>query len=976
MKFTRLIFLLAFACQALGQNISSVTNLFALTNRPPSTINTTVIMQGRVTPGDGKGGIYVWSAASSAVIDWTNVLGSSLTGSGRWLLSLPSPTPVTSDSSKVDRVGGTATGLDSTDTDLLGTTRVNGVNLETALASKLDGSGTAGQLAVFSAPGTVGASGFSTNSVKNVGRVVLTSAELVAQSPAELAATTGGTLSFVTTTGDLTPGTGVRYWRWNSASTATTNAASSGGPIAYPYNAGTGRWESVATASLPAVSYRLMTIPALYPDAADGSPNATDPAPNIQTYWTAASTAYDAVLGPVVVDHPSGSYTGGELVFKSNVIYNSDGYWHFKKRFDTTNGVQRSTATTSRIGFANLDPVDGCFLSWGSAGGTNQYYADADKWYAGQAANITFTGKGKFIFDQNGKSLGQPNVRILDAENWVVLGGCVESWITPISTNGPGNSYGFGIGARGLYWERPIVRGGRETWQDGFHGFSGRDWLVLGGYIESGDDSLVFEAEAAGGSTLPPDEWLEDIQVIGWNANTLRARAVIIMGGVNTVTVPYANGGLRCRNIRVSGVTGKCAQLRQHAIGLASYQEAYSIWDYQITNPGTNYTDGYYTNLAVGNVGGGSGAKCTVKVVGGKITRAVMFKAGGTNYIGDSYKQDQAVTLTGIPGGSNAVVTGIVFGKPNNLVVNCAVTDFSLTMGNAAHDGTDPYQVKIAGATGCQIGPGDFLLTENSGTPIHRPYMINSASNCILTGIKFAPTTRGGAISTTDYPKSYVTGLVIEKCELGPHANGGQGILKVNGYDIGTVTYRNNTIWVGNNMAAFYFPDIEGGITNWITRFEVIDNHIMAVSGASNTRAMDIVPSGGSGTLFGMLRLTGNTLIGMTTADSAAVAQASASAFWIDGNEGGWRSKLGSVVTQTSGTSQVSVSVGTFTGLIDNTTASLPCVRVVPLGNPGSNWWIEPSTTGAFLIKTASAVGSDLNWAVSIDTSRKPLTGY
>ena len=137
MKISVLLISFWVALSALGQSqISTVTNLNALTNRPPSAVNPVVMTQGRVSSGDGKGGIYIWTPGSSATIDNTNVLGSaSLPSGGRWLLSLPSVTPLASDGSKVDRTNGVATGLSVSGPVLTGTVTVNGVNLETKLTS-------------------------------------------------------------------------------------------------------------------------------------------------------------------------------------------------------------------------------------------------------------------------------------------------------------------------------------------------------------------------------------------------------------------------------------------------------------------------------------------------------------------------------------------------------------------------------------------------------------------------------------------------------------------------------------------------------------------------------------------------------------------------------------------------------------------------------------------------------------------------
>lgn len=972
MKLPLFILSWCLALTAIGQSstIGTAPNLASLSNRPPSAINPVVITQGRVTPGDGKGGMYTWVPGNSSAIDWTNVVGSSLTSSGRWLLSLPSPTPLTSDGSKVDRTNGAAVGL-----ALTGSSTIGG-------AAIIGGSGTAGQFPAFNGTSSLGASGVSTNAARNVERVVLTSAELVATSPQDLMSTTGGTLAYVTTTGDTVAGSGARHWMWSAASTAATNFANAGGPIAYPYGSASGRWIEVEPYT--AVDARIMTMTALYPDADDGTTNPNNPTSYINSLYSAAEAAYSPTLGRVTVRHANGVFTVDELILCGKVVYESPpgGVCHFKKRSQPVGTVNRSIASTRRLGFMNLDATDGSFLSWGAAGGTNDYYQNPDNWY-GQSDDMSFTGSGKIIFDQNQKDCTLPMLRLAEVRRFWVDPGVIEVWHNDATNAVAGtttNNWAVSLGGREIVWYYPIVRNGTRTYQDGFHIGWGRDIFIFGGYGETGDDSIVCQAEAAGAFTNPPDEPLERVYIQGWRAKSNKGRAVNLHAGINWVQVPYVNRTPELKDIVVDGVVGSAGVARQSGMQIGNFQDGTGIWHYTIDNPGSGYTDGYYT-IAVGNTGGGSGAQCSVKVVGGQIVRAYMAKVSGSFRYGTGYRQDQLATVASIPGGSGAVVTGVVFGSPNNRVVRCSVRNFAIDVGSTTHDGIEPYALRIHGATDCNVGPGTFNITDNVDDPTYpansfRPYVIQSASNCVVKDVLFTPTYRGGSIAANDLPKSYVTRITFDGVTLGPHQHTGHGLCKVNGDTVGRIDWMNSTFKVNTGTAAIYLPDLESSKVCHSDYLNVQNCLFIADSGASNTRAIDFVPGGGTGNMLGQLRFTGNTLVNITGADTAAVVQAAATAYEVDGNTGGYRTKLGNVVTQTSGTSQVSVTVSTYTGLIDNTTASLPCVRVVPLGNPGSNWWVEPSTTGAFLIKTASAVGADLNWAVYVDTSRKPLTGY
>lgn len=844
----------------------------------------------------------------------------------------------------------------------------------------LSSSGVAGQFPVSTGASSLAASGFTTNALRNVMRVVLTSAELVADTPTNLMAIPGGTSAVVQTTGDTVGGSGIRTWAWNAASTAVTNTAAAGGPIAYPYGASTGRWEQVPTAGMLAPTDRVMAIPALYADDSTGTMNATDPAPTIQAYYDAASAAYDPYLGKVRVLHPAGQYTGGELVFKKNVLYWYPHVWHYRKRLQPSGTTQRSVATTARLGGATLDGTDGAFLNWNASGGTNNYFAAADNWY-GLSGGMEFGGEGKAIFDQNQKDLTQPLLRLLEVEDMLVsTPGVIECWLS-VSTNGsPSSSYAIQLCGRRVIWNCPIIRGGTVVAQDGLHIGWGNNIIINGGYSQSGDDSLAFQAEASGGSTLPPDEPLENVYVSNWNCNTLRARAAIIHAGVNWITAPYTNRTVEHRNVVVNGITGYCSKERQSAIQMGNWQDASGIWTYTIDNPGNGYTDGYYT-LNLGAVGGGSGAQCSVKVVGGQITRAVMAKVSGVWKPGTGYVQDQAVTITGMGAGSGGAVTGIAFGAPNNRVVGCAIRNFHLVSGGVTHDGVEPYAIRLHGATDSEIGPGYISVIENTNSPAHRPLFIEAAQDCTIRGVTIVASTsaglqNGGSINVTK-ARSVVDGLRVVDSKWGPIRNAGNGLMKVNGTTVGKISFERDRFVIGTGMSGFYMVDYESSKTCYTTNLNIESCEFTPVLGATSTQAVNFVPNaGGSGLVCGMFRFVGNEVTGITTFDSASVLQTACTAYEIRDNRGGYRTKLQTQVTQTSGSTTVSVPVSTYTGLIDATTASLPqIVGIVPVDYLG-NWRLRANSTTAATLETASAPSSNVLWNITIDTSRKPLTGY
>lgn len=87
-----LFLLLAITGLAQGRgDVKTTDTLITLSNFPPSSITGGVVATlGRATVGDGDGGVYTWDRSSSASVDQTNVIGSSITGTGRWLLSIGS----------------------------------------------------------------------------------------------------------------------------------------------------------------------------------------------------------------------------------------------------------------------------------------------------------------------------------------------------------------------------------------------------------------------------------------------------------------------------------------------------------------------------------------------------------------------------------------------------------------------------------------------------------------------------------------------------------------------------------------------------------------------------------------------------------------------------------------------------------------------------------------------------------------------
>lgn len=599
--------------------------------------------------------------------------------------------------------------------------------------------GVVGEIPYFFGTNSIKSSGYSTNALKFVSRVVLTATELLAVNPQMYVASVAENLAYVTTTGDSVAGSGQRHWMWDALSTASTNFVGSGGPLAWPYGASTGRWVEVKPYT--ATSARIMFMTSLYPDASDGTVNTNDPAPYFNTNILAASLAYDPVLGKVTLDWPDGLYTCNELLIRGHVRNRSLGQFHCRKRSEPVGTVNRSVATTVRLGYANQDPVDGSFLSWGDSGTNIQYYAAADNWY-GASDDIEFEGPGKFIFDQANKSLTQPALRLLEVRNFWSAPGCLEVWLAA-STNSGNNSYGIQPCGRNVVLNYPIVRGGSLTTQDGIHMGWGENIFINGAYVESGDDSIACQAEAAGGFTSPPDEPLRHVRVVNVNVHSERARAAIVHHGNNQINIPYTNRTPSLQDIIIDGINGTAGLVRQSGLQIGNWMDGTSIQAYTLTSGGSGYTDGYW-GLPITATAGGSGAYCIAKVAGGVITRCYPAKAGtgtgwlvnksggytigatniaidsGTGYIfaGDKIKFSGDSTIYTVYFSSNNAALYLTSGITANLADNATITIQSSTSawktGTGYRQDEAPVLSLIPGGSGAVIVAPVFGIPNNN----------------------------------------------------------------------------------------------------------------------------------------------------------------------------------------------------------------------------------------------------------------------
>ena len=344
---------------------------------------------------------------------------------------------------------------------------------------------------------------------------------------------------------------------------------------------------------------------------------------------------------------------------------------------------------------------------------------------------------------------------------------------------------------------------------------------------------------------------------------------------------------------------------------------------------------------------------------------------------GTAYRQDESPIVAGfVPGGSGAVITANVYGARNDLVVDCGIQNFNLEAGDAAHDGTEALGFRVNGVTRGWIRNGRISITQNSVTPIHRPFQLIAADGFTLENVRISPTTRGGQLAADVFPNCTVDDVVFDGVELGPVNSPGNGTIKINGTN-GAITIRNSKIHVGTNGPGLYLPDYENSRRCYTGRLELVDNVFDSAWTNTIPQAVDFVPNLGGVPIIGFLKSVGNTFTNIATWDTPAIVQTSLSAYDIRANTGGMRTELQIQVTQASGATNAAVPVSTYTGLLDATTASLPqIVGIVPVDYLGA-WRLRANTATAVTIETANSAPSNCLWNINLFTGRKPIgTGY
>ena len=116
------------------------------------------------------------------------------------------------------------------------------------------------------------------------------------------------------------------------------------------------------------------------------------------------------------------------------------------------------------------------------------------------------------------------------------------------------------------------------------------------------------------------------------------------LGALNGIYGTHTNGGL---NSSADNDSSQQYQVETNAVDG-------SVLHIKVDNPGSGYTDGTYTNVAID--GDGTAGTCTVKVVSGGL-REIDVTARGTGY---KLASIDVANITGIGGGSGGVATPVI----------------------------------------------------------------------------------------------------------------------------------------------------------------------------------------------------------------------------------------------------------------------------------------------------------------------------
>lgn len=709
-------------------------------------------------------------------------------------------------------------------------------------------------------------------------------------------------------------------------------------------------------------------VPTDYYDASDGTINtnavATKTA-SIQDAINAASAAYNSVTGArVTLVFQPGSIHINQITLKKNVIYKAAGEVVIWRATDYS-GSDRGIFQTSRADGVQVFQTTGYVNAFDQWKSSPVDYSNADNWY-GEGDNIRFSGPGKFILKVGDKALQQPPLYLQEVSNFYVEPGAIEVWHGTNTIQ-----WGIAISGRNVFWNNPLVKNGSEIGQDGLHILSGRKMVFIGGLLESGDDSIAVGKQNDGGSNVGPDEACEDIAIIAPICESAKARAFVAYSGFNNLSVPW-NEGNKVRRVSAIALSGHVAKNRQAGFYIGDFPDRGKIYSYTVTSAGSGYPNGYSKCPVSG--GGGSGAECVIRVVGGQIVGAWPSYVSGTTWNnGSGYSSSGTVTLSGLASGSGGAVTANYQPYRNNLVEDIYVQG-NIKIGGESHDGVNAYGVHLEGCRRITMDVG-ILAVQNSGTPVHRPLNMYAGENINLKLNLSGAWQKSGTINAGLFNGSTVDRVWIKGGSYIGTIDSGSAPFKLIG-PIGTIAFLDNTFTdIRNGTYGILTFDQENSsqpftyVTNLIVRGNVFTSYSAS---PSSTYGIGILNNTNTSAI-GTLTMSGNDFTRITSFPAGSAMRSDVDHWHISGNPGYTVRNRTTATIGAGATTQV-VTIGTATGFPDTTDEGIGCIRVTPVTTWGSasKWWVTPTSATTYTLNVDSAPGgSGLKFAIEEDTSLK-----
>lgn len=709
-------------------------------------------------------------------------------------------------------------------------------------------------------------------------------------------------------------------------------------------------------------------IPSQFEDPSSTTPYTEEVAGEVTAYfqdWVdRASAAYSATNGRVKLIFPRGTWTIDQITLKSNVHYHfNDVIW--KRRSSSTISLLGSMLTVpSRTYTLTLrDPIDNSWVSYQNGG------EDPENWY-GDGDNMRFSGK--LLLDTNNKILSLHVVYLNSVRNLVVEDGALQVTFTGTQSNW----WAFAISGRNIVWHRPIVRGGTVVAQDGFHIMGGQNIRVYDGDVESGDDAFVVNSTFVG--VYQPDEYISDITVIGGRWISQIGRAFALPAGQDTTSSPQLKPR-QMKRISILGAEGKGGQTKNQPIYIGDYSQPDQVYRYTIVSPGSGYTDGYY----VCPVPGGNGlAKCHIKIVGGQINRAVVYRdpvtlwQTGANYVGG-----EAVTLSSIPGGSGGSVI-----NNQQLRNNDMVTDVTLQakVQYGGENVSDPYGAWLRGCKRLSLDLTMDLIAQSAITPQHRPIVINGAEDCIIkyqqTGV---PTNKSAIITSNGIANagSVNNNLTFKDCIFIGQIEAG-GWINITGAATGNVNFE-NCIWreIQSSCSGIRIADLDQSVQTHVALVRITGGVAYKKSGVTTGSFLYTPNFGGIWGQLTRLEMQGIDLSDMSqTIDAPNFFQQAVLAYLIRSCKG-LPSRCSKAVTIAAGgtTATLDISAELRMAFCDTTTLGTGAITLRAINIPAAAGCDKvsiamTSSTVATLTCNADPTGSGWQFIADVDCTRKPLT--